>query len=399
MPVGKRTALYEKHQALGAKMVEFGGWEMPVQYKGIIEEHHAVRTAAGLFDVSHMGELEVTGAGALDFLQTLLTNDVAAMAVGQALYSPMCYSSGGVVDDLLVYKLAEEKYWLVVNAGNKDKDWNWLKGLYNREQQKAEQKTDNTKERPVLIDKTAQQKGKLNLQREVSLRDISGEIGQIALQGPLAEQILTKVTSPASLKELKYFRFIISEVAGFKTLISRTGYTGEDGFELYLTAENTPVVWEQLLRVGEGLGLIPAGLGARDTLRFEACLPLYGHELDEIITPLEAGLGFFVAWDKEDFVGKAALQKQKEEGVTRKLVGFVMQERGIPRTGYSLEKEGVCIGKVTSGSYAPTLGKNLGLGYISSSEAYEGNEISVIIRGKELKARIIKKPFYKKGRM
>jgi aminomethyltransferase len=382
MPVGKRTALYEKHQALGAKMVEFGGWEMPVQYKGIIEEHHAVRTAAGLFDVSHMGELEVTGAGALDFLQTLLTNDVAAMVVGQALYSPMCYSSGGVVDDLLVYKLAEEKYWLVVNAGNKDKDWNWLKELYNREQQEAEQ-----------------QKGKLNWQREVSLRDISGEIGQIALQGPLAEQILTKVVSPASLKELKYFRFIISEVAGIETLISRTGYTGEDGFELYFTAENTSVVWEQLLRVGEGLGLIPAGLGARDTLRFEACLPLYGHELDETITPLEAGLGFFVAWDKEDFVGKAALQKQKEEGVTRKLVGFVMQERGIPRTGYSLEKEGVCIGKVTSGSYAPTLGKNLGLGYISSSEAYEGNEISVIIRGKELKARIIKKPFYKKGRM
>lgn len=376
MSVGKRTVLYEKHRASGAKMVEFGGWEMPVQYKGIIEEHHAVRNAAGLFDVSHMGELEVSGAGALDFLQTLLINDVAAMAVGQTLYSPMCYPSGGVVDDLLVYRLEEARYWLVVNAGNKDKDWNWIREQYDKEEQK---------------------KGS-SLKGEVNLRDISDEIGLLALQGPLAEQILTKV-SPASLKELKYFRLIISEVAGVKAIISRTGYTGEDGFEIYLASGETPLVWDKLLETGEGVGLVPAGLGARDTLRFEACLPLYGHELNETITPLEAGLGFFVAWDKVDFIGKAALLKQKQEGIPQKLVGFVMQERGIPRAGYSLAKNETSIGTVTSGSFSPTLGENLGLGYVASSEAYEGNEISVIIRGKETKAKIIKKPFYKKGRM
>lgn len=376
MLVGKRTVLYEKHRALGAKMVEFGGWEMPVQYKGIIEEHHAVRNAAGLFDVSHMGELEVNGAGALDFLQTLLINDVAAMAVGQILYSPMCYPSGGVVDDLLVYRLEETRYWLVVNAGNKDKDWNWI-----REQ----------------LDKIQQHRD-VSLKREVSLRDLSDKIGLLALQGPRAEQILTKV-SPASLKELKYFRFINSEVAGVETLISRTGYTGEDGFEIYLATEKTSLVWDKLLEAGEGVGLVPAGLGARDTLRFEACLPLYGHELNETTTPLEAGLEFFVAWDKTDFIGKAALLKQKQEGIPQKLVGFVMQERGIPRAGYTLAKNGVSVGTVTSGSFSPTLGENLGLGYVASSETYEGNEISVIIRGKEIKTKIIKKPFYKKGRM
>lgn len=372
MDVLKRTPLYAKHLELGAKMVEFGGWEMPVQYKGIIEEHRAVRTTAGLFDVCHMGELEIMGPGALSFLQSVLTNDVAKMEAGQVIYSLMCYSSGGVVDDLLVYKLDEEKYLLVVNAGNKDKDWNWLK-----EQQDKQTSCNNNE--------------------DFIMRDISDEIGLLALQGPLAEEILAGVCS-ASLKDLRYYRFLIFEIAGINVLISRTGYTGEDGFEIYLVAEKTPLVWDKLCEVGKKKGLLPAGLGARDTLRFEACLPLYGHELNEAITPLEAGLEFFVAWQKGDFIGKEALLQQKQAGIPRKLVGLTMLERGIPRAGYALEKDGVVIGEVTSGNYAPTLSQNLGLGYVLSNEAKLDNEVAVLIRGKAIKAKISKKPFYKRGR-
>jgi aminomethyltransferase len=375
MSKGKTTVLYPNHVALGAKMVEFGGWEMPVQYKSILEEHRAVRTTAGLFDVSHMGELEISGPDSLAFLQRLLTNDLAKMTVGQALYSLMCYPTGGIIDDLLVYKLAEDKYWLVVNAGNKDKDLAWLRERLLQEQQ---------------------HKG-TNSSEEVKIRDRSEEIGLLALQGPLAEQILNSISS-VSLTNLKYFYFVFSEIAGTKVLISRTGYTGEDGFEIYLAVDKTPLIWDKLLQVGEEVGLVPAGLGARDTLRFEAGLSLYGQELTETITPLEAGLGFFVAWHKEDFMGKKVLLKQKKEGLSRKLVGFMMLERGIPREGYLLEKDGVTIGKVTSGSYAPTLEKNLGLGYVTNAQAFVDNEISVVIRGKSLKARIIKKPFYKRGR-
>lgn len=369
MSPGKRTVLYPKHVALGAKMVEFGGWEMPVQYKSILSEHRAVRTAAGLFDVSHMGEIEVSGYDALAFLQRLLTNDLAKLTVGQALYSLMCYPTGGIVDDLLVYKLADEQYWLVVNAGNKDKDLAWLK-----EQLPAAE----------------QQQG-------IRIRDRSTEIGLLALQGPLAEQILAGI-SAVSVADLKSFHFLVSEIAGIKVLLSRTGYTGEDGFEIYLAVDKTPLVWDKLLQAGQAVGLVPAGLGARDTLRFEAGLSLYGQELTETITPLEAGLGFFVVWSKDDFIGKDVLVQQKKEGLARKLVGFKMLERGIPREGYLLQKDGVVIGQVTSGSYAPTLEENLGLGYVISAHAFVDNEISVVIRGKSLKARIIKKPFYKSGR-
>jgi aminomethyltransferase len=372
---GEKTVLYSSHVALGAKMVEFGGWEMPVQYKSILEEHRAVRTTAGIFDVSHMGELEISGSDSLAFLQRLLTNDLAKMTVGQAVYSLMCYPTGGIVDDLLVYKLAEDKYWLVVNAGNKAKDLAWL-----REQLLQEQ----------------QHKG-INSSEEVKIQDRSEEIGLLALQGPLAEQILNSISS-VSLVNLKYYHFVFSEIEGTKALISRTGYTGEDGFEIYLAVDKTPLIWDKLLQVGKEVGLVPAGLGARDTLRFEAGLSLYGQELTETVTPLEAGLGFFVAWHKDDFIGKEVLLKQKKEGLSRKLVGFLMLERGIPREGYLLEKDGVCIGKVTSGSYAPTLEKNLGLGYVINAQAFIDNEISVVIRGKRLKAKIIKKPFYKRGR-
>lgn len=359
----KKTALYELHKKLGAKMVEFGGWEMPVQYTGIIEEHKAVRSAAGLFDVSHMGEILVKGPGALALIQKLITNDLTKITTGQALYSPMCYPSGGIVDDLLVYRLGDDEYWLVVNAGNKDKDFRWIKD---------------------------HQEG------EVKVEDISDETGQIALQGPRSQEILSQITD-LNLEEIKYFRFAWAKAAGVRALISRTGYTGEDGFELYMKAEESPQVWQALLSAGKVFGLVPAGLGARDTLRFEARLPLYGHELNEEYTPLEAGLGHFVALNKaENFIGKEALLKQKAEGIPRKLVGFEMLDRGIPRAGYRIQKNNISIGVVTSGSFGPSLGKNLGLGYIKTEEAVLDNEITVIIRDKGLRARIIKTPFYKR---
>lgn len=357
-------------------MVEFGGWEMPVQYKGIIDEHRAVRTTAGLFDVCHMGEFEIMGPGALSFLQGVLTNDVAKMEAGQVIYSLMCYPDGGVVDDLLVYKQDDDKYMLVVNAGNKDKDWHWLQEQLKKQ---AGWNIHNA------------YNGKL------ILRDLSDEIGLLALQGPLAEEILAGICS-VSLKDLRYYRFLVAESAGVNVIISRTGYTGEDGFEIYAVADNISLVWDELYEAGKEKGLLPAGLGARDTLRFEACLPLYGHELKETITPLEAGLEFFVAWQKGDFIGKEALLQQKQAGIPRKLVGLTMLERGIPRAGYVLEKDGVAIGEVTSGNYAPTLGQNLGLGYVLSNEARLDNEMAVLIRGKAIKAKISKKPFYKRGR-
>ncbi|MGI6144280.1 MAG: glycine cleavage system aminomethyltransferase GcvT [Clostridia bacterium] len=373
MSTRKRTILYPQHVQLGAKIAEFAGWDMPIQYQSVIEEHHAVRTKAGLFDISHMGEIEVSGPDALTFLQRLCTNDLAKMCVGQVLYTLMCYPTGGIVDDLLVYRLEQDKYWLVVNAGNKDKDWDWIN------------------EQLTLMHREEQEK------QTVELRDISDEIGLLALQGPLAQQILASI-SIESLEELRYYRFIFTNLAGVDALVSRTGYTGEDGFELYLPVEKTPFIWEKLLETGKdaGLGLVPVGLGARDTLRFEAGLPLYGHELTEKVTPLEAGLEFFIAWQKDDFIGKAALLKQKEEGVSSKLVGFMMIERGIPRAGYPLIKDGESIGEVTSGSFAPTLGQNLGLGFVVSKEAFIDNEISVLIRGKEVKAKVTKKPFYKR---
>lgn len=360
-----KTALHAQHLALGAKMIEFGGWEMPVWYEGILAEHRAVRTTVGLFDVSHMGEIEVSGADALLFLQRLLTNDLAKLKVGQVQYSFLCNPAGGVIDDLLVYKLAAERYGLVVNAGNRLKDWKWLK-------------TQVKDEQVTLVDQTA-------------------EIGLLALQGPRAAELLSEFAA-VSLLDLKPFHFCKTQVGGFAVLVSRTGYTGEDGFELYVEMAALPQLWAKLLQGGQKIGLRPAGLGARDTLRFEAGLPLYGQELNEEITPLQADLEFFVAWSKTDFIGKEALLVQKKVGLKRKLVGFEMLERGIPRSGYPLEKEGREIGVVTSGNYAPTLKANLGLGYVDSEHAFLGNEIVVKVRGRELKARLIKKPFYSRRR-
>lgn len=364
----KRTPFYELYSAYAdARCIDFGGWELPVQFTGIVKEHDAVRNQAGLFDVSHMGEFMVAGSGAEAFLQRMTTNDVTKLEDGGAQYSLLLYPDGGVVDDLLVYRLGEERYMLVVNASNIDKDFNWL------EEHRA-----------------AEFSG-------VSLRDISGETLLLALQGPLAETVLSKVTD-APIGELKPFRFIENaEVCGVKLLLSRTGYTGEDGFELYAPREAAAALWNGLLEAGEPYGLTPAGLGARDTLRFEAKLPLYGQELSATITPLEAGVQFFVKLDKADFIGKAALLKQKEQGIPRRLVGLEMIDRGIPRSHYPVFADGVKIGEVTTGTQSPTLKRNLGLALIDTPYTEIGTEVYVEIRGKLLKASVVKAPFYKKG--
>ncbi|HHW31450.1 MAG TPA: glycine cleavage system aminomethyltransferase GcvT [Clostridiaceae bacterium] len=359
----KRTPLYQEHLKLGANIVDFGGWEMPVQYTSIIEEHEKARTAAALFDVSHMGEISIKGEGAQDFLQRMLTNNIEFSSDNQVIYSPMCYPDGGVVDDLLVYKLDSEEFLLIVNASNTDKDYEWL--------------VDHNDSNLEII-------------------NVSGEYAQLALQGPKAESILQRLTD-TPLQEIKFFHHLPDvNIKGIKALVSRTGYTGEDGFEIYLEPSKAVEMWNILLDEGKDEGLVPAGLGARDTLRFEAALSLYGHEISAEISPLEAGLKRFVKTEKADFIGKAALKQQIEDGLKRKLVGFEMIGRGIPRNGYEVQVNGVRVGHVTSGSYSPSLKKNLGLALISSEYAEIGNTIDVVIRNKPIQACIIKIPFYSK---
>lgn len=358
----KVTPLYNAHLAAGAKMVEFGGWLMPVQYEGILKEHQTVRSAAGLFDVSHMGEIEVSGSGARPFIQKIITNDLSRLHPGSALYTPMCHPQGGTVDDLLVYQLEVDRYLLVVNASNTEKDYLWL---------------------------TSQ------VPEDVTILDVSGQTGQLALQGPLALQILQKLT-PVNLSEITYFNFVQGQVQGVHCLISRTGYTGEDGFELYFAAEQAEILWQVILSAGLPEGLKPVGLGARDTLRFEACLALYGHELTDSISPVMAGLGWTVKFNKPEFAGRESLLKEKEAGPSHKLVGLEMIDRGIPRQGYSISQEGQEVGWITSGTFAPTIGKNLGLGYVAVQWAEVGTELDVLVRGKPLKARVVPKPFYKR---
>ncbi|HWI64011.1 MAG TPA: glycine cleavage system aminomethyltransferase GcvT [Symbiobacteriaceae bacterium] len=364
----KRTPLFEMHLKYGARMVPFGGWEMPVQYAGLMEEHKAVREAAGLFDVSHMGEFEVKGPQALDLIQLVSVNNAAKLEIGQVQYSLMCYENGTIVDDILVYRLGEFHYWLVVNAGNIDKDWEW-------------------------VNYCADRAGLKNLE----LKNLSAEIGQIAIQGPLAARILQPLVPQVVLGDLKfYWAKPGAVVAGMKSLVlSRTGYTGEDGFEIYCRKEDAIALWEALMEAGDEDGLVPAGLGARDTLRFEAKLPLYGHEINDTLTPLEAGLGFFVKLKKgTEFIGKAALEAQKEKGLERKLVGFEMIDRGIPRQGYEIAKDGTVVGFVTTGTMSPTLQKNIGLGYVPVGLSELGTEFDVLIRGKATKAKVVETPFY-----
>ncbi|MYL71898.1 glycine cleavage system aminomethyltransferase GcvT [Halobacillus litoralis] len=362
----KRTPLYSEYKKLGAKTIDFGGWDLPVQFSSIKEEHHATRTAAGLFDVSHMAEVMVEGPDSLSFLQKMLTNDVSKLEPGKAQYTIMCYEDGGTVDDLIVYHLDQDKYLLVVNAANRQKDYEWLK---------------------------EHQGG------DVTVEDVSDEYVQLAVQGPKAEEALQTITD-TDLSDIKFFRFkqgvTLKGVDG-DALVSRTGYTGEDGFEIYLHADSGAQLWQAILEAGEPFGLKPIGLGARDTLRFEANLALYGQELSKEITPIEAGLNFAVKVNKEsDFIGKDVLKRQKEEGPGRKLVGIEMIDKGIPRTHYDVLDGEEVIGFVTTGTQSPTLGKNVGLALINSEYTAEGTEVTVQVRKRKLKAKVVKTPFYKR---
>ncbi|MFD1426541.1 glycine cleavage system aminomethyltransferase GcvT [Kroppenstedtia sanguinis] len=358
----KRTSLYPLYKE-EAKLVPFGGWEMPVQFSGIKAEHEAVRTRAGLFDVSHMGEVEVEGAGALDLLQKLMTNDVSKLVDGRIQYTAMCYPDGGTVDDLLIYRKGEGRYFLVLNAANIDKDVEWIEK---------------------------------QLQGDVTVKNLSAETGLLALQGPLAEEVLQGLTQ-TDLSQIRPFAFQEAVSLGeVKGLVSRTGYTGEDGFEIYLPAADAPTLWQRILEEGKERGVIPCGLGARDTLRFEARLPLYGNELSASISPIEAGIGFAVKPDKGEFVGHEVLAKQKKEGPPRKLVGLEMVGRGIPRSHYPVYVGEEEVGEVTSGTQSPTLKKNVGLALIQAEHAELDREVDVEIRGKRIPAKIIKTPFYQR---
>ncbi|SFI86024.1 aminomethyltransferase [Paenibacillus sp. UNC496MF] len=362
----KRTPIYPLYAEFPeARCIDFGGWELPVQFSGIQKEHEAVRTRAGLFDVSHMGEFLVTGRYAEAFLQRLTTNDVAKLKDGQAQYALLCYPDGGVVDDLLVYRITSDQFLLVVNAANIGKDFDWL--------------------REHLIG-------------DVALEDRSDALALLALQGPEAAAILRSAAGgDFDGGRLAPFHFATGiPIGGAKALVSRTGYTGEDGFEICLAAEDAPQAWQALLAAGKPCGLVPAGLGARDTLRFEARLPLYGQELSSTISPLEAGLGFFVKLDKGDFIGRDALLAQKAGGVPRKLVGIEMIDRGIPRHAYGVFADGRRIGEVTSGTQSPTLKRNLGLALVDARFAALGTELQVDVRGKLLKAQVVPAPFYKR---
>ncbi|HMA29500.1 MAG TPA: glycine cleavage system aminomethyltransferase GcvT [Thermoanaerobaculia bacterium] len=360
----KRTPLWERHRALGGKMVPFGGWDMPVEYSGLADEHRAVRTRAGLFDVSHMGEIRVRGPKAFETVQRLTCNDVAALDDGKAQYSAFLTEQGTFVDDLLTYRIAPDDYLLVVNAANTPKDVAWAK---RRESPGA------------------------------AVEDESPIWAQLALQGPLAERVLQPLTD-VKLSDVGYYRFTTGHVAGVTALVSRTGYTGEDGFEVYVHSDRAGAVWDAILEAGKPHGVIPAGLGARDTLRLEATLALYGNDIDDTTTPWEANLGWIVKMKKGDFTGREALAKQKEAGITRRLVGFEVTGRGIARHGFpvSVDPESGPVGVVTSGTQTPTVGKPIGLAYVPAGRATPGTPLAIDVRGRSVSARVVPTPFYKR---
>ena len=362
----KRTPLHARHRELGARMTAFGGWEMPLEYAGIAAEHTAVRTCAGLFDVSHMGEVEIAGPAAVAAVQRVICNDAAALDVGQAQYSALTTHQGTFVDDLLVYRLAGDHFLLVVNAANAGKDCAWIR----REIRAA---------------------------GDVAAVDAGARYALLALQGPRAAEILQPLTG-VDLPTLRYYRFASGEVAGARATISRTGYTGEDGFELLVAPAVAGSLWSALLDAGKGAGLQPAGLGARDTLRLEAAMRLHGADIDETTTVLEAGLGWIVAWDKGEFNGRPALLEQKERGVARKLAGFEMLDRGIARSGCGVHVGGEKVGRVTSGTRTPFLGKAIGMAYVPAEIGRPGAEVTIDVRGKRLRARIVRMPFYARRR-
>lgn len=361
----KKTPFYPMHQKYRGKVVDFGGWALSVQFSGIIDEHHAVRRKVGLFDVSHMGEVTVKGPDALPFLQYVCSRDLAPMKDTQVFYTHLPYPNGGVVDDLMVTKLGPEDYYLVVNASNKGKDVAWL-------QQHA-----------------ARFPG-------VRVEDISDQVGEVALQGPLAEVTLQPIAA-VDLSTLRYYHVIPrAQVAGLEVMISRTGYTGEDGFEIMCRPEDGPALWEAIMKAGAGHGIQPIGLGARDSLRFEAGMPLYGQELDAETGPLEARLARFVSLYKPSFIGREAMLRQQQEGLTRVLVGLEMVDRGIARHGYPVHHEGRKVGEVTSGMYSPTLEKNIASAYVPPQLSAVGTELEVEVRGRLLAARVVKMPFYRR---
>ena len=357
----KRTPLYQRHVAVGGKIVPFAGFEMPVQYQtGIIAEHTAVRQTAGLFDVSHMGEFIVRGPQALDLVQYVTVNDASKIEVGQAQYSAMCLESGGIIDDLLIYRFAD-RFMLVVNAANRAKDLEWIR-----------QHADTF---------------------DVELEDASEVTALIALQGPAAREILQPLTKP-DVNSIEYYRFSEGEVANVPAVISGTGYTGEDGFELYTAAEDAPKVWDALLRAGSSHGLIPAGLGARDSLRLEMGYSLYGNDLDENHTTFESGLGWITKLDKDNFVGRDALIAQKENGVARRLVGMKLEGRAFPRLGYPIVLNGEAVGQITSGTMSPSLGVGIALGYVPSEMARIDTVLQIDVRGRLADGRVQRPPFY-----
>lgn len=364
MALLQRTPLFAAHLARGARMITFAGWEMPVYYRGILEEHLAVRTRAGLFDVSHMGRISVRGGAALGLIQRLTTNDATRLADGQVQYSALCYPEGTFVDDILVYRFSHEQFMVSTNAINREKVLHWMRD---------------------------------HAEGRVNIEDEGQDLAQLALQGPQAQEILNTLTE-IDLSQIKYYRFLNGKVDGLPTLISRTGYTGEDGFELYFPAREAEHLWEKILESGRSFGLLPAGLGSRDTLRMEAGMCIYRQDIDEHHTPIEANLAFLVKPDKGDYLGREVHLRQLRDGTAVRLAGFEMVGRGVPRQHYRIFREGKQIGEVTSGGFGPFLKKYIGLAYLESAQAAAGIEIEVQIRGNSIPARIVPTPFYQRKR-
>ncbi len=352
------------HRSMGAKMVDFGGWDMPVEYSGVIDEHRAVRERVGLFDVSHMGEIDVRGPQALELVQHVTVNDASKLKLGQAQYSALLYETGGFVDDILVHKVADEHYFLCVNASNQDKDYEHIVA---------------------------------NNRFQATVENAGPRYAQLAVQGPRATGVVQKLTD-ISLTPTKRYHFVDGHFSGVPARIARTGYTGEDGWEIYVAPEHAVRLWNEILAAGAEFNILTCGLGARNTLRMESAMPLYGHEIDATITPWEAGLDWIVKLEKGDFLGRQALVKQREKGITRKLIGFEVKGRGIARDGYEIVTGGAGAGWVTSGGPAPALNKNLGMCYLPLQLAEPGNAIEISVRGRGVEAVTIPMPFYKRAR-
>lgn len=366
----KHLALHEKHTALKARLGAFGVWEVPLYYTSILEEHQAVRTVAGVFDISHMGEFLFEGPAAEAFLDQLLPRKVRPLALGKALYAPLLNDKGRILDDIILYKISPQKFFMIVNADNIDKDARWISSQLS-----------SGGLTPAGSDPAP-----------VGFKDLSEDLGLLALQGPRAASVMRKAFPDVNAVSLPYYGF--TEWKG--GMIARTGYTGEDGFEIMISKDQLAGIWDRLFEAGASEGLKPVGFGARDTLRLEASMLLYGHDMDENTTPLEAGIEWAVDFTKPSFTGKSALFQQKLDGIPKRLVGFAMEERGIPRQGYEIFKAGRRLGAVTSGTFAPTLQADIGMGYVAPEEAFTGNEIEVQIRGLNLKAKIRELPFYKR---